>query len=456
MITKDYNSLCQEAKPYYYDCLCDQSNGLIPESISSHIEQCLHCQKQIKQLEVALSQKECLESKNRQNTTAVTEMLQLHFAYIGERVTCETVRPFLPGLLDPAMEIRIPTPITVHLDNCQQCTEDLNEIRKLNLHSPQLHRLSQLFTVELSWNTTELSEMSPAVSAMAQRANFDIITIYHIDESAKNRQTDDSDDLYSGFPIRVDVLDPKEDVEQPVSNLDFAPLKEKVTPINLKSFLKIGLPVAAVLLIGFALLLNTTSAKAFTKEQFFKVLESVKSVYISTYSADADGNKLIQESWISDSSDIYMTKTEKEFVWCDINTGLQKIKNYDTSEIDIIQLNKEARAYIKQRISGSIGLTPIYDKSENPRDSEWLLMNDKIPEAVEGIDIYDLNWTKKTTRSYVLKRWRFFVDSKTFLPKKIEIYGTEIGQSDYILKMVTSIESTSDIDIQTVIDDAGF
>ena len=145
MITQNHNSLCKEAKLYYYDCLCEESCGLIPQSISSHIEQCPHCQKQINQLKVALSQKDCIKSQQGQDRSAVTTMLQLHFAYLAEHVTCETVRPFLPGLLDPAIEIRIPTPITAHLDNCRQCDEDLKAIRKLNLNSTQLYGLSQFF-----------------------------------------------------------------------------------------------------------------------------------------------------------------------------------------------------------------------------------------------------------------------------------------------------------------------
>jgi len=110
MITQNHK-LCEEAKLYYYDCLCDKSPGLIPQSIGKHIERCQNCQKQIKQLKVALSQNDCIKPDQKQDLSAVTTMLQLHFAYIGENVTCETIRPFLPGLLDPALEIRIPTPL---------------------------------------------------------------------------------------------------------------------------------------------------------------------------------------------------------------------------------------------------------------------------------------------------------------------------------------------------------
>ncbi|NQT03750.1 MAG: hypothetical protein HQ580_17105, partial [Planctomycetes bacterium] len=116
MVARNYNLLCEEAKLYYYDCLCNESHGIIPESISDHIEQCQHCQEQIGQLTAVLSQTDGMESGQRQVNSAITTMLELHFAYIGKRVTCKTVRPFLPGLLDPALEIRILTPITAHLD----------------------------------------------------------------------------------------------------------------------------------------------------------------------------------------------------------------------------------------------------------------------------------------------------------------------------------------------------
>ncbi len=128
MIAPKHNSSCGEAKLYYYDFLHDESRELIPESILNHIEQCQHCQEQIDQYKVVLSQAEGIEPEHGQVNFAVTTMLKLHFAYIGKPVTCKTVRPFLPGLLDPALGVRIPTPITAHLDNCQKCREDIDII----------------------------------------------------------------------------------------------------------------------------------------------------------------------------------------------------------------------------------------------------------------------------------------------------------------------------------------
>ena len=449
MITQNHK-LCEEAKLYYYDCLCDESCGLIPQSISSHIEQCQHCQKQIDRLKVVLSQKERSGSENRQDSAAVTTMLQLHFAYIDKHVTCETVRPFLPGLLDPAIEIRIPTPITAHLDNCPQCAEDLKAIQKLNLQCTQLYGLSRFFTKGPSRDTTEFSEM-PAVSAMAQRADSEVVTIYHVDESAKARKAGKSGDLYAGFPISVEIIHSEDKVKQPVSTIDFAALKEKVSAMNLRPFLKIG--VAAVILIAFTLLLNTSSAKAVTIERIYKALENVKNVYISRFTAGS--NEPMQELWVSQTLNIYMVKTAKESVLSDINNMQRKILLFDTGEIRTDQLAEDNIAGIEQKMSGSLGLMPFYNISDLPRDSEWLRVDDH-PEAAEGIEIYDLKWTEKTSRSSESKKWRYFVNHKTFLPKKIEISGTSIGQSEYSLISRILIEEKSDSEIQTVMKDAGF
>ena len=133
MIAPSSNSLCKQAELYYYDFLFNESYEPIPEFIINHINKCQHCQQQLNQLKGVLSQAESqVEPEKMQVSSAITEMLKLHFAYIGKPVTCETVRPFLPSLLEPALEVRIPTPITAHLDNCRRCSEDLETIQRLN------------------------------------------------------------------------------------------------------------------------------------------------------------------------------------------------------------------------------------------------------------------------------------------------------------------------------------
>jgi len=170
MIAPNHNSLCGEAKLYYYDFLHDESRELIPEFIVNHVEQCQYCQERIDQLKVVLSRTDDIETEQGQVSAAITTMLELHFAYIGKRVTCKTVRPFLPGLLDPALEIRIPTPITAHLDNCPQCAEDLETIRGLNLNRKQLCRFSQFLAEKPGDDRVGCSQARAAMLAVALMA----------------------------------------------------------------------------------------------------------------------------------------------------------------------------------------------------------------------------------------------------------------------------------------------
>jgi len=171
MIAFDSDSLCREARIYHYDFLCDESRKTIPPRYAEHIKQCANCQGSINRLAALLSEaEEHSEPEQEEKSSALTTMLRLHFAYINERVTCKTVKPFLPGRLHPDMEIRIPTPITAHLDNCPQCAGDLERIRELGLNREQLCRLSQLFAQSVAEDGISCSQAQAGILAVALMA----------------------------------------------------------------------------------------------------------------------------------------------------------------------------------------------------------------------------------------------------------------------------------------------
>ena len=562
MIAPNHNSLCGEAKLYYYDFLHDESRELIPEYIVNHMEQCQNCQEQISHFKGVLSQAEAYDgSEQEQVSSAVTIMLKLHFAYIGKPVTCKTIRPFLPGLLDPALEIRIPTPITAHLDNCRQCAEDLETIRSLNLNRKQLCRLSQFLaekptddsvscsqartailsialmtfretnsavlkhlctcpncrkaiyqyresirtdllnnekapkefpceevsatdifdyclpyridpaadqyvkfrkslTLHLSGCPVclaKIQQLHDTVYGIAERAESEVVTIYHIDESAKAKAVGESDDLYAGFPISVEIASREDivEVEQPVPTIGFTnALKRKVSAMNLKPLLKAGIVAAAVILIGLALLLNIPTAKAVTIEQIYKAIEKVKNVYISK--SVPDGAEPIEEKWVSRPLNIYMSKTGKELVFWDIANKVRKTKQLDADLVETTPLSEGIIAKMNRIMTGSLGLMPFYDISEIPKDAEWHRVDDEILEAAEGIEIYDLKWAETTYGSSVFKKWRFFVDPKANLPQKIEIYRKSSADSEYNLISVIVVEFLSGSEMQAVIKELSF
>ena len=143
MIVPDHESICHSAEPYYYDFLCGNKQEDIADALWQHIGQCDHCKTEVYLLKAALNRTEEHSGSDAMNT-AITTNLEFHFAHTGQPVGCDTLKPFLPTLADPAFEVRIPTPITVHIDKCQQCASELEIIRQLNLSHSQLYRLGQI------------------------------------------------------------------------------------------------------------------------------------------------------------------------------------------------------------------------------------------------------------------------------------------------------------------------
>lgn len=162
MITINDNSICEQARTYYYDYLWEKLRECIPAKMLIHIDKCRHCQVDVNRLKIVLAK----AGSTGQITSAITTALRLHFACTNALVTCETVRAFLPSLADPALEVGVPTPITVHLDKCQQCADDLEAIQQLTLTHKQLCRLGQLFAEKPAEDFTGCSQAQAAILAV--------------------------------------------------------------------------------------------------------------------------------------------------------------------------------------------------------------------------------------------------------------------------------------------------
>ncbi|MFC1793532.1 hypothetical protein ACFL3Q_08110 [Planctomycetota bacterium] len=171
---------CANARLYYYDFLSKETREGIPEDAVQHIKQCRNCQTEmdgLKNLLVKVDEK--LESEQSRKDSAITTLLRLHFEYIGEPVKCETVKPFLASLADPVLQIRIPTPITTHLDKCKACCDDLQMLLELKLPHKYLCRLGQILAdkpTEYECSCPQAQAAIPAVVSMAfKETNAEIL-----------------------------------------------------------------------------------------------------------------------------------------------------------------------------------------------------------------------------------------------------------------------------------------
>ena len=561
MVAANLNSLCKEAELYYYDFILGKGHELIPEHIIEHINQCQNCQEQISELKVALLQADSIDTEQNRANSAKATILKLHFAYVGKPVTCQTVKPFLPTLLDPVLQIRIPTPITAHLDNCQQCSEDLDTLRGLHLSRKQLSRFSQLFaeapsqdevgcsqaraailfvvlmtlrevdadvlkhicicpdcrralyeyrqaTCKEVENEKEESEfpceqvsasdifdyvvpygLDPAndqytrfresltshirrcprclakmqqlhetIYAIADKTDSEIVSVYNIVDPSIDSVESESADLYKGFPIRVNIIEPEKVrvAESPFVGNSITALRQKLKATSLIPIIKAGIAVAAALLIGIGLLLSTPSAQAVTIEQIYKAIEKAKNVYIASFVPHQ--KEPTQEQWVSRALNKYVSKIGKEVAIWDVANKVRKIKHLDATVVEITLLTDDTLSSVETRMSGALGLMPFYNISEIPENAEWSSVTDNSLKATTGdTEVYDLTWAKEAyDGSVTLRKWRFFVDPRTNLPHRIEIYQKLAAEYEYIFMSSKKIEYLSDSKVQDIIKEISF
>ena len=171
MISHNPDINCTNARLYYYDFLSKETGGGIPEGAFQHIMQCLNCQTEMDRLkDLFVQADEGFDSERSRKDSAISTLLKLHFEYIGEPVKCDTAKPFLASLADPALQIRIPTPITTHLDKCQSCRDDLLTLLDMHLPHKYLCRLGQVLAekpVEDDFSCSQAQAAIPAVVSMA-------------------------------------------------------------------------------------------------------------------------------------------------------------------------------------------------------------------------------------------------------------------------------------------------
>ena len=147
MVSFDGSESCHEAEAYYRDYLEEPSSPLVPESVVRHIESCSYCRSRLQRFRetlCAVEVDEDVQAAQAEKDSQLITLLQSHFEHLEEPLVCTQVKPFLFRLASPTVPIRIPTPITVHVDQCARCAEDLESLRRLRLDPEGSKRLSQL------------------------------------------------------------------------------------------------------------------------------------------------------------------------------------------------------------------------------------------------------------------------------------------------------------------------
>ena len=298
-----------------------------------------------------------------------------------------------------------------------------------------------------------MQELHRTIYDIAEMAESGVVTVFHIDESAESQTEREPDNLYAGFPINVEVIGRQEKVEVKPrwsANGCVATFKQKASEINLKP-IAASVAVAAVILVGFALVFSPLTARAVTIEQIYNAIEKVKNVCISSYVSDK--TVPVQEIFVSRKLNIYLTKTRERSVLLDLAKRIKKDINLNTGSIKTTSMPDDLFSVAQQRINGSLGLVPFYDISELPKNAEWRNVSDEIEEVAEGIEVYDLDWTEEQYGgSTIYRKWRIFADTKEHLPQRAEWYNKFNSDAKFELETVLVVEYMNESQIQAAVE----
>lgn len=558
MTIAESNLICKQAQAYYYEYLQGQRQEHIPAEIAAHIDKCRFCQGKLDLLKTLVAGIERYIAENpEQADSAAVSKLGAHFGYIGALVSCRTAKPFLPGLAGAGLEANVPTPITVHLDKCYKCANDLKTIRQLNLTPEQLHRLGQLLSEapavdtdvcvkarnalepvgeiifesvaaevlrhfcicpacrKLLYNArqkrlkklgasleqqaipceaisdadifdyvvpygidpsddryamfrqslvshliscpkcmSKMQELHKTIYGIVERQESEVVTCFKLEEGRENPVVGCVEDMYKDWPIVVEVFNKSELASTAPDDKPRGRVKRKVPTRKCKRFIR-PLAAAAIILIVACLVFMGPAAKAVDLGRIYGALERIKNVHFAAFIPEK--TKPTQQVWISRSLNIKMSKTNSQWVLWDIKNELKKAKNLDTNLTEASKLNYGILIQVKGTMETPWGLLPFGNTSAVPKNAEWQQVADEeIETFIANTEVYDLIWMEETVNgSAVYHKWRGYIDVETKLPMRIE-WWQKYAEEEYKLASIMKVSYPTDIEIQAVIDEAGF
>ncbi len=210
--------------------------------------------------------------------------------------------------------------------------------------------------------------------------------------------------------------------------------------------------LAAVVLIASTLLFLAKPEKSVPLVNVYQALENVGNVCISTFQPGEQVPK--QKQWISKSMNIIMFGAEAQFDLYDVANRIRRTKVISSSYSAAVTPSEEALAEAQKLIHRPFGLLPFPNIDNISQNAQWSrIENSNIAAAVPGTKVYDLLWTSpaKGGPNVTFNKWRYFVDSRNALPKKVELYSKLSVEQDYTLFGYNVVSYPTDIEIKTLI-----
>jgi hypothetical protein len=379
------------------------------------------------------------EIEQRRRDSAISALLSLHFAWADKPVTCNSVKPFLPSLADPLLQITIPTPITVHVDNCRKCSDELSNIDSMGLTHKELCRLGQT-----------IAEAS--CDDIADQGDSGIATRFTFPESDGKSVETKSDRRYADWPISVQVTEQATAQDGEATGLPEH--RKRAVVVHLKRYLRPAIAAAAVIMIGFAMFFGTPAVKAVDLDQIYSALKRAPNIHTTSFVRGTAEPE--RERWVSRSLSVYILKVGEERTLWDFRAGPEKVVSSHDATPKAVAFTEAAAAAARRMIDSPLIVVPFENISEVPPDRKWTRVTDEVFESgAQDCEVYELTWTKtKPSGAAKHKKWRVFVDSRTNLPQKTQFYEKSPTDANYVSRNELVVEYLSDREMEAAIEQA--
>ena len=449
----DQETTCTLVKPFLPGMLDTSTQISIPTPITAHLDNCPECVRDLKTIdELGLNNANLvrlssfLEDKKEENDitckkakSSIMAFVMMAFHEIDKDIlehlcTCkkcskiiykyrESIRNellienkakpcFLSGKLsyNEIMEISIPYGLDVN--NYKQSTAIQSRISHIRRCPFCLEKIQNLQRI---------------ISDIQKRPNSSTVTKYYLEEENPQVSTDESKDIYQGFPVHVEISGAyEESASNSSSSINFtSALKNKILTPKSKLAFKTGFAgifiFAAILSFMY---ISSPNAKALSLANLCESIENTNNIHISSFSTGQ--TEPVQEQWISRPLKMRIFKTRNDLSLWDIKgkSMVKKTLNSDISESETQIMSKEWLSNAEKSINSIQGFVPFYSISDIPSGAKWNKIDtesDAQNNPAES-EIYELSYFSNTFGNSEYIKFRFILKPDTNLPERIEFY----------------------------------
>ena len=221
---------------------------------------------------------------------------------------------------------------------------------------------------------------------------------------------------------------------------------------------RLAAPVAAaaVVLIALGLLVSVPRKRVETIEEFYSTLGAVENICISSF--EADQTEPFQQVWTSQSLKVRLFRIEpgdkERFTLWDIPNKVEMIAY--GSVVRTEPLTGQKLAGFEKQVNPFFFIAPEPYEKDALASAQWTRVDDPaVTAVVPGAEVYDLTYIQPAapSRAKTYRRSRFFLDAKTKLPGKVELYTKSEPEEQYRLWSFAIVTYPAESEIQELVRD---